>query len=90
MWGASPVGGGGGAGTIRVILCSPGKKQGEIKAAETLVENAQTKGWQYVGLQGDAHIFMAPMEAEPIFSSPGRSWNFPFATAYGGCSFLAL
>ena len=53
----------------RVILCSPGKKQGEIKAAETLVENAQTKGWQYVGLQGDAHIFMAPMEAKPIFSS---------------------
>ncbi len=60
----------------RVILCSPGKKEGEIKKSETLVENAQTKGWQYVGLQGDAHIFMAPMEAEPIFSSPAAELEF--------------
>lgn len=60
----------------RVILCSPGKKEGEIKKSETLVENAQTKGWQYVGLQGDAHIFMATMEAGPIFSSPGAELEF--------------
>ena len=60
----------------RVILCSPGKKQGEIKAAETLVENAQTKGWQCVGLQGDAHIFMAPMGAGPIFTSPAAELEF--------------
>lgn len=60
----------------RVILCSPGKKEGEIKAAETLMENAQNKGWQCMGLQGDAHIFMAPMEAEPIFASPGAELEF--------------
>lgn len=60
----------------RVILCAPGKKEGEIKAAETLIENAQNKGWQWVGLQGDAHIFMAPMEAEPIFTSPGAELEF--------------
>ena len=44
----------------RVILCSPGKKEGEIKKSETLVENAQTKGWQYVGLQGGRPYLHGP------------------------------